>query len=97
MSVAKPAIEFDGPANWHCMGVQYAVLTHAGVKPQGEEYASFCASSDEAWAAFEPLLAVYTADCEQIAWRHRPECCDQDGKFVIYSRLARFPQDLPRG
>lgn len=96
MSEAQAPIEFDGPPTWHCFWSPYVVLSHGGVKPEGESCpGGLCETAEEAWEKFNARLAEYTKDTQQIAWRRRASCEEQDGKFKVTARLARFPQDYP--
>lgn len=87
----RPLIEFDGPANWHCLGVHYVTLTHDGLKEQGEPHATMCETMNEAFAKFWLQFEEYSAGAEQIAWRSRPAVEAIGGKFIALARLARFP------
>lgn len=89
-------IEFMGPPIWRVMGTQYVVLTHAGIKPEGEPYPGPShKTAASATGALADQLAAYVKGAEQIAWRCLPSAeQDQNSKlWVARARLARFPQE----
>jgi hypothetical protein len=69
---------------------KWITLTHAGIKREGEPFAYFCETKEEAKEHYEQALRdyYYSQIGRLILWRETPQIKKGDKGWVVCSRLA---------
>lgn len=69
---------------------QWITLTHAGIKREGELYAYFCETVDQARSDYEKAFRDYyfNQHGRLVLRRNTPQIMEGEKGWVVYSRLA---------